>query len=124
MIGNKEYLIETDVLIDHIEHETEGESKLEELMKSGKCFTTVINSAEIYFSVKSVHEKESVDKLMYAIKVIGMHSRYSLMVGEFSDKVTNVRDALILTIAKSSKLSIVTFNKDRYRESGLEILVL
>ena len=118
----KEFLIDTDVLIEHLTYKGKGKSFLEKALECGICFTTVINSAEIYFVLGNPEEKKAIDALMKIVKVLGFNSRYSLMVDEFIEKVDTVRDALFCTTAKINKLAIVTSNKERYILTDLEVI--
>ncbi len=123
MSGDKrQYLVETDILVDHLTTRQREKSLLENLMESGICFTTVINSAEIYFAVENNVEKQAVDALMKGMKVLGFNSRYSLYVDKFNTKVRSVRDALICATAEINKLNIVTTDTEKYSDSGLTIL--
>jgi len=117
-----EYMIDTDVLFQHLAHEKNTKSDLEKVMECGICFTTVINSAELYFASRKKEEKKLVDALMHSVNVLGFHSRYSLLVNEFIDKVDSVRDALFCATAKISKLPIVTYSKEKYSLTGIKII--
>lgn len=118
----KGFLIDTDVLIEHLTHQGSEKTFLEKALQCGICFTTVINSAEIYFALRNPEEKQAIDALMKIVKVLGFNSRYSLLVDEFNEKVDTVRDALFCTSAKISKLSIVTINIEKYKATGLEVI--
>lgn len=120
--SKKEFLVDTDILVDHLVNGSDKKSPLECAMESGICYTTVVNSSEVYFAVETDEEKLAVDLLMRAVKVLGLHSRYSLSVHNFSKKVNSVRDAIICATAKINKLPILTFNKHRYSAAGLVIL--
>lgn len=122
MSSEKQFLVETDVLIDHLVQKENEKSSLEKLMESGICFTTVINSAEIYFAVRNDEEKAAVDALMKAVKVLGFHSRYSLNVHKYNNKVESVRDALICATASINKLVIVTNNLEKYSEIDIPVI--
>lgn len=118
-----EYLIDTDVIIEHLTHsDLQTKSVLEKLMTQGVCFTTVVNASELYFAALSVEEKRMIDSVLGALKVLGINSRYSLNISEFFNKVATTRDALICTTAKINKLPLVTNNIDRYKESGITII--
>ncbi len=121
MVGNQ-YLIETDVLLEHLHHEEKTNSFLEDAMISGDCFTTVLNASEIYFAVQNSEEKNAVDVLMKSLKILGIHARYSLSVNDFSEKVEGVRDSLICVMAKINKLPVLTLNKTKYEKSGIEVI--
>ncbi|MBI1938902.1 MAG: PIN domain-containing protein [Ignavibacteriales bacterium] len=118
-----EYLIDTDIIIEHLAHtDAQTESVLEKLMTHGVCFTTVVNASELYFAASSEEEKRVIDAVMKALKVLGINSRYSLNISEFFNKVATTRDALICTVAKINKLPLVTNNMDKYKESGITII--
>lgn len=122
MSKERQFLIETDILIEHLVQGKNEKSSLEKLLESGICFTTVINSAEIYFAVGNDEEKAAADALMKAVKVLGFHSRYSLDVHKYSNKVETVRDALICATASINKLMIVTNDTKKY--TGVNIPVI
>lgn len=123
MKDKKQFLIETDILIEHLTAESSSKySILETAMTKGICFTTVINSAELYFAACDNYEKDEVNKLMRALKVLGLNSRYSLNISDFFNKVASVRDALICSVAKNNDLPILTGEIRKYKNSGLIII--
>lgn len=117
--GKKQFLVETDLLVDHLVNSKSEKTYLEKLLECGICFTTVINSAEIYFAVRNDEEKQAVDALMKGVKVLGFHARYSLYVDKYSEKVKCVRDALICATTDLNKLILVTNKLERYSEAGI-----
>ncbi|GBD90427.1 PIN domain protein [bacterium BMS3Abin04] len=117
-----EYLVETDILLDHLKNHSNSLSVLEKAMSSGICFTTVINSSELIYSVNSKNEKDILLSLLNALKVLGLHSRYSLYVDEYIGKVLSVRDAIICTVAKLNKLLILTDDTKKFENSGIKVL--
>lgn len=116
-----EYLIDTDILIDYLKT-NKSVSALEKLMQKGICFTTAINASELYYSAMDNKTKELVDKLLRALKVLGVNSRYSLEVFQFNSKTENFRDALFSVIAKKNNLIICTTNKEKYSKTGITVL--
>ncbi|MBT8383383.1 MAG: hypothetical protein KJO59_13595, partial [Ignavibacteria bacterium] len=52
----------------------------------------------------------------------GLHSRYSLSTSKYSGKVESLRDALFSVVADINKLPIVTFDNNRYINTGLKII--
>jgi predicted nucleic acid-binding protein len=118
----KEFLIDTDVLSEHLTCSGTERSFLEKALECGICFTTVINSAEIYFALRNPDEKQAIDALMKIVNVLGFHARYSLLVDELIGKVNTVRDALFCATAKISRLTIVTRDIKRYQLAGVEVI--
>lgn len=119
----KKYLIETDILIEHLtKSKTNKNSFLIDIMQKGICFTSVLNASEMYFAVNSDFEKEKLDNLFYALNVLGIHSRYSLLVPKVSKHFKNIRDALFYILAEQNKLTIVTQFPDKYNDLSCETI--
>ena len=117
-----EYLIDTDILISHLTHEKIGDrSELEIALCEGICFSSVINISELYLNVVNPEEKKKIDSVSKVVKVLGLHSRYSLSVDNFNGKVESLRDALFCVVASTNKLTILTQNPGRYSKTGLII---
>ncbi|MGK9477548.1 PIN domain-containing protein [Melioribacter sp. OK-6-Me] len=116
------YLIDTDILIEYLESDASEDSILEILMRRGICFTTVINSAELFFNSNNQVREEAVKRLLSALKVLGLNSRYSLNISKFFNKVAGVREALICSVALNNKLPLVTRQVEKYSNSGIEII--
>ena len=108
------YLIDTDVLADHLIMEQGTESYLIKLMRSGICFTSVLNASELYHLTDSQLELERVNDVLFSIKVLGIHARYSLSVPKYKNRFNSIRDLLFYTLAESNKLTIVTFNPEKF----------
>ncbi len=119
---NKEihYLVETDILAEHLTHQDfQTLSWLEQLMTRGLCFTTVINASELFCQAENNREDEIIKDMLSALKVLGIHSRYSLSIPKYRDKFKNVRDAMLSVIASLNKLTIVSLNPLKYINAGL-----
>jgi len=92
------------------------------LMRTGICFTTVLNASEMLAACKDENEQSAIRSVLDSLKVLGLHQRYALSVPEFSDKTESVRDALFAVVALINKLPIVTLNRDRYDKTNLKII--
>ena len=108
------YLLDTDILADHLITDFNEESYLIRLLKSGICFTSVLNAAELYRIAETNSELQRVNEVLYGIKVLGIHARYSLSVPNHKKRFDNVRDLLFYILAESNKLTIVSFNPDKF----------
>jgi predicted nucleic acid-binding protein len=118
-----EYLIDTDIFVDHLTQKDDSVlSDLEIAMATGMCFTSVIQASELYFYVSNPVEKQAVDPVLRAMKVLGIHPRYSLNISDFFNKVATARDAIFCSVAKNNKLPIFTNDSFRYKESGIKII--
>ena len=123
MIDKREFLIETDILKEHLVHSDKSTlSDLELAMTLGVCYTTVINSSEIFFASVDDKESEIFVDMMKSLKVLGLNARYSLNISDFFNKVATVRDALICSVAKHNNLPIFTAQIEKYKDCGLEII--
>lgn len=117
-----EFLVETDILLEHLTNNKSTQSFLEKAMTRGICFTTVINASELFFAASNETERKGVEDLLTSLKILGINSRYSLKISKFFNKVATTRDAIMCTVAEINKLPILTLENDRYRNSGLEII--
>lgn len=121
MQNSNKYLLETDILVDHLCNEKNKSSFLIELMQKGICYTTVINASELFFAAISDDEIKNVQQVLTAMKVLGLNSRYSLAISRYSQKVGNVREALFVAVADINNLPVVTFNVNKFRETKLKV---
>lgn len=123
MKNKVEFLIETDIILSHLKQEDESYlSDLEIAMIQGDCFTSAITAAEIYFGNYNEDEMEAVNAVLYSLKVLGIHPRYSLNISEFFNKVASPRDAIVCSMAKYNKLPILTMEVERFNKTGLKII--
>jgi len=123
MKTKSEFLIETDIIVDHLtQKDLSCPSILEIAMTQGVCFTSVITASELYFIAKDEFRKEAVDSVLYALNVLGIHPRYSLNISEFFNKVASTRDALVCSLAKNNKLPILTGEIERFKNSGIKLI--
>jgi hypothetical protein len=102
-----------------IQGSIEGDSYLELLLQKGICFSTVLNAAELLYKASAPIEQKIIISVLSALKILGLHSRYSLLVPKYSACVKNFNDALFCVVADYNRLPIVTMNKSKYIKSGL-----
>jgi len=114
------YLLDTDILIDYLV--SNEQNYLINLMKTGICFTTVLNASEMLAACKSENESSAVRSVLDSLKVLGLHSKYALNVSQFADKTSDLRDSLFCVVSLINKLPIVTLNRARYAKTNLEII--
>lgn len=90
-------------------------------MQNGLCFSTVLNASELLFIADTFIEQEIILKLLSSLKILGLHSRYSLLVPKYKNMVSNINDALMCVVAEYNKLPIVTLNKNKYDNTNLKV---
>lgn len=115
-----QFLIETDVLREYL---VSRSSLLRSALREGVCYTTMYNALEIFRLAKNEAEREVVKNMLSAVRVLGFNYRYAeqfaLIIKEVeaqSDTEITEREALIIGMAKTSKLTILTREYfDRYK---------
>lgn len=116
----KQFLVETDVLREYLVSQS---SLLRSALSEGVCYTTMYNALEIFRLAKNEAEREVVKRMLSVIRVLGFNYRYAeqfaLIIKEIEDESkTDItqREALIIGMAKTSKLTILTREYyNRYR---------
>lgn len=115
-----EFLLDTDVIQEHL---VSGSSSiLVELLQRGLGFTTVLNAAEIMLKCNSLEDEYSAKSVLSALKILGIHSRYSLSVNKISQEIKSLRDVLFVVTAEINKINIVTLKPERYQSDKVKIL--
>ncbi len=122
-LKRNEYLIDTDIIEAHLTHNLPGEeSYLEMLLQKGLCFSTVLNASELLYQAQSKAAQQIVIDVLSGLKILGIHSRYSLLVPKYSSFTRNINDALFCVFAEYNKLPIVTLKKSKYYRTGLQVI--
>lgn len=121
MKNKNEYLIETEIFLEHLTHRENSFSQLEILLQNGICFATNVTACELFFLTENEEENTIIKDLLSIINVLGYHSRYSLSIGKFQGKVKTVRDAMVCTAALLNKLPIVCINKNKFIYAGIPV---
>ncbi len=115
----KQYLIETDVLREYL---VSHNSLLRSALSEGVCYTTMYNALEIFRLAKNEAEREVVKNMLSVVRVLGFNYRYAEQFAQIIREIeeqskTDIteREALIIGMAKTSKLTILTREYfDRY----------
>jgi len=110
-----QFLIETDILKEYLIAATGEETVLRKALAAGVCYTTMVNALELFRACTSKEETDTVLQMLMVVRVLGMNARYGQSFAELSHAVeketglilTN-REAMIIGMAKASKLTIVT----------------
>ena len=114
-----EYLIDTDVIVSHL-LDTKN-NYLELLLQKGMCFTTALNASDLLYRANGTREAEIITDVLSALKILGIHSRYSLLVPKYSSRVKSFSDALFCVVADYNRLKIITLKKTKYKNTGLAV---
>ncbi len=60
--------------------------------------------------------------LLNGFKVLGIHPKYALETSGM--KMLSVRDIMFCSLAKKNKLPILTYDSERYKNTGVQIFAI
>jgi len=110
-----QFLIETDVLKEYLISSKSGESLLRKALASGVCYTTMVNALELFRAAGTKAENEAVMQVLMVVRVLGFNSRYAESFAKLARDietktrvVLSEREAMIVGMANTSKLAILT----------------
>ena len=122
------YLIDTDVLIDHLRGVDKAYRFMQEIeSRESIIFYSVISKAEIYSEIMP-EEEESVASLFEAMEEVPVDGRAAEDAGRYrkafraSHKLL-LPDALIAASAKNVGAILVTLNRKHYPMTDIEIQI-
>ena len=122
-LKRNEYLVDTDIIEEHLVHNSpDQDSYLEILLQKGLCFSTVLNASQLLYKAQTKAAQQIVVDVLSALKILGIHSRYSLLLPKYSSSTKNFNDALFCVFAEYNKLPIVTLKKSKYQKTGLPVI--
>ena len=121
-----QFLIETDVLREYLISAKSGESILRKALAAGVCYTTMVNALELFRAASSSEEHDAVMQTLMVVRVLGFNSRtaenFATISREIETKtgiIISGREAMIVGMAKTSKLTILTIDFfERYKSFG------
>ncbi|MAT38836.1 MAG: hypothetical protein CL946_04455 [Ectothiorhodospiraceae bacterium] len=122
-----EVFVETDVLAAYLTHNGGKPSVLRTLAAQAMCFTSVQNATECIAAASNENERYHTESVLWGLKVLGFHHKYSLTFGDtyrqLPDARKDLRSSIIAGLCVLSKLPLATYDTDRYAAfDGLAIL--
>lgn len=124
-----QFLIETDILNDYLMHRSsDGEpSLLRQALAQVTCYTTMINAMELFASATDQKSRDATMNLLMVVRVLGFSARYAepfATLGKEIEQekklVLSQRELMILAMAETSKLTVVTRTYfDRYHAASI-----
>ena len=128
-----QFLIETDILNDYLTHRSsDGEpSLLRQALAQATCYTTMINAMELFASATDQKSRDATMNLLMVVRVLGFSARYAepfaalgKQIEQEKKLVLSQRELMILAMAETSKLTIVTRKYfDRYHAASIVSVV-
>lgn len=110
-----QFLIETDVLREYLIAGKGEETLLRNALAKGVCYTTMYNALELFRAAKTKEESDAVMQMLMIVRVLGFNARYAQSFSEVTSEIEKksgiiptYREAMMIGMAKISKLSILT----------------
>ncbi len=121
-----QFLIETDVLREYLVAKGSGQTVLRNALSRGVCYTTMYNALELFRAAHNKEESDAVMQMLMCVRVLGFNSRFAQSFADMAKEVEekngitlSQREAMIIGMAKASKLSIITTDYfERYEACG------
>ena len=122
----KRFLIDTDVIIDHLRGEEKARDFLKQI-KSGETdiLYSVVTKAELYSGVRP-REEGKIALLLSSMEEVGIDGEIAVVAGRYRNKFYAshgllLPDALIAASAKKNEAVLVTLNKKHYPMKDIKI---
>jgi len=121
------YLIDTDVLVDHLKQVPRAVSALKRLITKGKLFCSVINEAEILAGMRE-DEKDKIEALFGALNALDVTREIAQLAGKYRREYkkshgVQITDALIAATASIHNLVLITLNEKHFPMSEVTVKV-
>lgn len=121
-----QFLIESDVLREYLIAVKEESTLLRKALSKGVCYTTMYNALELFRAAGTKEETDAILQMLMVVRVLGFNARYAQSFAEVTSEIEKKsgitpthREAMMIGMAKISKLSILT--KDFFeRYNGME----
>jgi predicted nucleic acid-binding protein len=119
-------LIETDILAEYLTA-APGASRLRQALRQSVCYTTMLNALELFRASANDKQREAILSMLYVVRVLGFNARYAQPFAELAAEIKTLshirisdREAMILGMARASKLTILTeTHYERYTQFQL-----
>ncbi len=123
-----DFLIDTDVLIDHLR----GEKKAKQFLKSCKStgdgiLISAVSKAELYAGVRPKEEK-ALKSLLDSMEEVVVDGEVAFHAGKYRRKYgashgVLLPDALIAACARTTRATLVSLNRRHYPMKDINVLV-
>jgi len=122
------YLIDTDIIIDHLRGEEKAQDFLRQIKSGGSdILYSVITKAELYSGVRP-KEVKKVARLLNSMEEVRIDGEIAVDAGRYRSKFYSsygllLPDALIAASAKKAGAILITLNKKHYPMKDIKIQV-
>lgn len=114
----KGILVETDILVEYLTAPAKEASHFRRLLGAVVCYSTFVQTAEIYSATIDAEERRTVDRALFGLKVLGANSRYAKTIGDLLSSLSQTSvDPLApeATTARGNVLANGTFADHKFR---------
>jgi|LGVF01.2.fsa_nt_gb predicted nucleic acid-binding protein len=124
----EQYLIDTDIIIDHLRGEEKARDFLRQIKSGGSdILYSVITKAELYPGVRP-KEVKKVARLLSSMEEVRIDGEIAVDAGRYRNKFYSshgllLPDALIAASAKKAGAVLITLNKRHYPMKDIKIQV-
>lgn len=124
----KRYLIDTDIIIDHLKGVERARDFLKQIKsEEAEILYSVITKAELYAGIRS-KEEENMAALLRSMKDVVIDGEIAAAAGRYKNKYHAshgllLPDALIAASAKHTGAVLVTLNKKHYPMRDITIKI-
>jgi predicted nucleic acid-binding protein len=113
------WLIDTDILIDHLRGNSQALKFLENVMTHSACYISAITIAELYVGVREGKERQILDQLIKEFQIAPLNEKVAQRGGLYrrdygKSHGVGLADAIIAATAEDLGLKLVTLNKKHY----------
>jgi predicted nucleic acid-binding protein len=123
VLASPHYLIETDVLAEWLVASPEEPVVLDGALRTGRCYTSMLNATELLAACRSDSERHAVEALFRIVRVLGFPARSATTYAEIARTIemqsgcaVTTREMMVIGLATESKLTVLTHARyDRYR---------
>lgn len=114
----KKIVVDSDIIAQHLVN-TKSPSILRKLLSKYFCYTTVLNTIELFSLCKSDSEKNNLAEALTSLKILGMNPKPSKLYSNFYAKArkknVNKNYAYIAGLCCISKLPLATLRRTKYK---------
>jgi len=118
-MGIDRYLLDSDVLIEHLRGRHQAKSYILALKSQGELLVSAITVAELFAGARHEPDKVAIDKLLQVARIIPVDETIARHGGLYRQEYgrshgTSLMDALIAATGENEGAKLVTFNRRHF----------
>jgi predicted nucleic acid-binding protein len=118
-MGIDRYLLDSDVIIEHLRGRHQAKSFILALKFQGELLVSAITVAELFAGARHDPDKEAIEALLQLARIIPVNESIARQGGHYRQQFgrshgTGLMDALIAATSESEGAKLVTFNRRHF----------